>query len=262
VVSHPYIGLEHPIRFAHRGSRILWPENTMYAFERVIDDYGYRYLEIDVRITADRRVVVFHDATLDRMTNGSGEVADWRLEDLRHLDVGYSFDEENDFPLRGHGIGIPTLEELFKAWPDVHVNIDLKARGSEWPVAEVIRRCGREDRVLVGSFNDRRIARFRRITKGAVATSAGPTASALMYAASRAGRSISRPVAAYQLPFDYRGLGIDRRLVDAVHAADAHLHVWTVNEPDDMERLLDLEVDGIVTDRPDLLNEVMGVGIG
>jgi glycerophosphoryl diester phosphodiesterase len=97
---------------------------------------------------------------------------------------------------------------------------------------------------------------------GTVATSAGPTASALMYAASRLGRSIHRPVEAYQLPFDYRGLGIDRKLVDAVHAADAHLHVWTVNEPEDMDRLIELDVDGIVTDRPDLLNEVMGVGAG
>ena len=262
MTEHPYTALEHPIRFAHRGSRVLWPENTMYAFERAIDDLAYRYLEIDVRLTADREVVVFHDATLDRVTNGSGNVGDWPAEDLKRLDAGYWFDEEHEFPLRGCGIGIPTLEELFLTWPDVHVNIDLKTDGSEWPVAEVIRACDRGDRVLVGSFNDRRIARFRRIVMGTVATSAGPTASALMYAASRLGRSIHRPVEAYQLPFDYRGLGIDRKLVDAVHAADAHLHVWTVNEPEDMDRLIELDVDGIVTDRPDLLNEVMDVGAG
>ena len=262
MTTHPYVALEHPIRFAHRGSRVLWPENTMYGFERAIDDLGYRYLEIDVRLTADREVVVFHDAALDRVTNGSGDVRDWTVQDLRRLDAGYWFDEENEFPLRSRGIGIPTLEELFLAWPEVHVNIDLKAPGSEWPVAEVIRACDRSDRVLVGSFNDRRIARFRRIVMGRVATSAGPTASALMYAASRLGRSIHQPVAAYQLPFDYRGLGIDRRLVEAVHAADAHLHVWTVNEPEDMDRLIELDVDGIVTDRPDLLNEVMGMGAG
>ena len=113
----------------------------------------------------------------------------------------------------------------------------------------------------MGSFNDRRIARLRRITRGTVATAAGPSASARMYAASRVGRSIRRDVAAYQLPRRYRGVGIDRRMVEAVHGADAHLHVWTVNEPEDMEHLLELGVDGIVTDRPDLLNEVLGVGI-
>lgn len=262
VPGHPYTALEHPARLAHRGSTILWPENTMFAFERAIDDLGYRYVETDIRVTADRKVVVFHDATLERVTNGRGNVADWLLEDLVHLDAGYWFGEDDGFPHRGAGIGIPTLEELFLAWPDVHVNIDLKAPGSEWAVAEVIRACDREDRVLIGSFNDRRIARFRRITRGRVATSAGPSASAAMYAASRLGRTVHRPVQAYQLPYRYRGLGVDRRLVDAVHEAGADLHLWTVNEREDMERFIGLGVDGIVTDRPDVLNEVLGVDGG
>jgi glycerophosphoryl diester phosphodiesterase len=258
----PYFSLEHPIRFAHRGSRILWPENTMHAFARAIEDYGYRYLELDVRATRDRRVMVFHDAALGRVTNGSGNVAEWDHGDLAALDAAYWFAEDDGYPLRGRDITIPTLEEVYRTWPDIHVNIDLKAPGIEWAVAEVVRACGREDSTLIGSFRDRRIARFRRITKGNVATSAGPQLVAAMVAAARAGRTFRSKVQAYQLPSNYRGMRITPRLVDAVHRSDAQLHLWTVDVPADMHRFLDMGVDGIVTDRPDLLNDVMAERAG
>ena len=127
----------------------------------------------------------------------------------------------------------------------------------EWAVADVIKRHGREESTLIGSFVDHRTAKFRRVTRGAVAVSAGPTAAAAMWIASRVGGTVRRPFAAYQLPFDYRSYPVDRKLVDAVHRSGAQLHLWTVNEPADMHRLLDLGVDGIVSDRPDLLNDVM-----
>jgi glycerophosphoryl diester phosphodiesterase len=254
-----FFSVEHPIRFAHRGSRILWPENTMHAFSGAVDGLGYHYLEIDVRLTSDHVPIVFHDAKLDRTTSGRGKVVEHTLEEIQYLDAAYNFDPENDYPLRGTGIGVSTLEELYGAWPDVRLNIDLKAQGEEWAVAEVIRSFDAEHRTLIGSFTDRRIARFRRITRGRVAVSSGPTAAALMYVASRAGRTIHRKVQAYQVPFNYRGTRIDAKLIDAVHEAGAHIHLWTVNEPDDMRRFIDMGVDGIVTDRPDLLNEVMDV---
>ncbi|HHC09519.1 MAG TPA: glycerophosphodiester phosphodiesterase [Actinobacteria bacterium] len=254
---HPYLALEHPIRLAHRGSRILWPENTMYAFAEAVEGLGYRYLEIDVRMTRDRVVVVHHDATVDRTTNGTGPLLAYSWEELSRLDAAHRFDPEHDFPLRGKGIGVPRLAEVLSTWPEVHLNIDLKAPGIEWAVAEEIWRHDATDRVLIGSFHDRRIARFRRITKGEVAVSAGPRAVATLYAASRLGRTFSRGYAAFQLPHDHRVLRIDERLVAAVHAAGAQLHLWTVNEPEDMHRFLDLGVDGIVTDRPDLLDEVV-----
>jgi glycerophosphoryl diester phosphodiesterase len=254
-----FFSVEHPIRFAHRGSRILWPENTMHAFAGAVEGLGYHYLEIDVRLTSDHVPVVFHDAKLNRTTSGTGKVVERTLTELQSVDAAYYFDPENDYPLRGTGVGVSTLEELYATWPDVRLNIDLKGPGEEWAVAEVIRAFDAEHRTLIGSFNDRRIARFRRITRGRVAVSAGPTASAAMYVASRTGRTIHRQVQAYQLPFDYRGTRIDGKLIDAVHRAGAHIHLWTVNEPDDMRRFIDMGVDGIVTDRPDLLNEVMGV---
>jgi len=252
----PYLSHEHPIRFAHRGSRILWPENTMAAFEGAVD-LGYRYIETDVRITRDRQVVVFHDEALERTTNGVGQVVDWLWEDLRLLDAGWSFEESGGHPWRGRGVGISRLADVLAAFPDVCFNIDLKGPGLEWPVAEVVRAAGREESVLVGSFVGHRTARFRRITGGRVATAAGPSTVLAMWTASRAGRSIRGAADAFQVPFDHRALPIDAKYVAAIHAAGAQIHCWTVNEPDAMRRLLDLGVDGIVTDRPDLLNEVL-----
>jgi len=258
MVERPYLAHERPIRLAHRGSRLLWPENTWCAFDGAIEGLGYTYVETDIRVTRDGVVVVFHDETLERTTNGVGRVSDWDWEDLRHLDAGYRFSPDDaNYPRRGTGVVISRLDDTFDRYPDVCFNIDLKAPGSEWAVAEVIARTAATDRVLVGSFNDRRIARLRRITKGSVATAAGPSASVAMYAASRLGRTIRRNVDAYQLPMKIRGGAVDRKLVDAVHESGAQLHVWTVNESEPMSELLDLGVDGIVTDRPDILNDVL-----
>ncbi|MFB3099270.1 MAG: glycerophosphodiester phosphodiesterase family protein, partial [Acidimicrobiia bacterium] len=153
-----FFSVEHPIRFAHRGSSILWPENTMYAFTAAVDQYAYRYLELDIHLSADRVPMVLHDATLDRTTNGSGAIAVRDLAALKELDAAYLFDSEHDYPLRGAGITIPTLDEVYQAWPEVRLNLDLKTSGEEWAVAEVIRANDAEHRTLVGSFVDRRIS--------------------------------------------------------------------------------------------------------
>lgn len=231
----------------------------MRAFQGAVD-LGYRYLELDVRVSADGVVVVHHDATLDRTTNGRGLLIDHTLEDLRGLDAAHNFGAEAGFPYRDKGESIPTLDEVLTTFPDVHVNIDLKSPGSEWPVAESITRLRRAESVLIGSFNDGRIARFRRITKGRVATSVGPATALRMWSASRVGRHIAHRAQAFQMPYAQRGFRMDRRFVDAVHASGVQLHVWTINSAVDMERMLALGVDGIVTDRPDVLNDVLGVG--
>jgi glycerophosphoryl diester phosphodiesterase len=253
---HPFLALEHPLRMAHRGSRVLWPENTAVAFQGALD-LGLRYIETDVQVTADGVVVVFHDSTLERTTNGVGRVDAWAWEDLRHLDAAWSYGAEQGFPRRGTGVGISRLDDVLTTWPEAHFNIDLKSPGSEWPVAEVIRRTGRQESVLIASFSDARIARFRRITKGVVATSAGPAVAGRALVASRLGRPAPAGPVAYQLPHDRRGVPVTARLIDSVHAAGAQVHVWTVNEVGAMRRLLEAGVDGIVTDRPDLLNGVL-----
>ncbi len=253
-----YFDYEHPIRFAHRGSRILWPENTWHAFDHAIEDFGYRYVETDVQVTADGVVVVFHDDTLGRCTNGVGRVDEWRWEDVRHLDAAYTFSPDGEsFPLRGTGVRVSRLDDTFDRYPNLCLNIDLKANGSEWAVAEVVRKMRREDTVLIGSFSDKRISRFRRISKGRIATSAGPRDSIAMYAASRIGRGFPAKGDVYQLPYKTKGVAADGRLIDAVHRAGKQIHLWTVNERHEMEKFLDLGVDGIITDRPDILNDVM-----
>jgi glycerophosphoryl diester phosphodiesterase len=252
----PYLSAEYPLRFAHRGSRVLWPENTAEAFQGAID-LGYRYIETDVRITRDGVVVAFHDATLDRTTNGIGPVDRWDLRELQRLDAAWWFDEAGGYPLRGTGVKVSSMAEVFDMWPDAHFNIDLKGPNLEWPVADVIKRHGKEASTMVGSFVDHRVAKFRRITGGEIGVSAGPSAVMAMVAASRAGLTFRRPVQAYQLPFNYKSVPIDDKLIAAIHKSGAQLHTWTVNEKADMHRLLDLGVDGIVSDRPDLLNEVL-----
>ncbi len=255
----PYLSLEHPIRFAHRGSRVLWPENTLEAFEGAVD-LGYRYIETDVQMTKDRVVVVFHDPTLERTTNGVGRVSEWLWEDLQQLDAGWTFERDGEHPYRSRGVRVSSLRDAMATFPDVHFNIDLKGPGLEWPVYEVIRSLGREESTLVGSFVDRRTLKFRRVSRGRVATAAGPSAAIRMRAAARLGRTVRHPAAAYQLPFDSRALRFDPSLVAAIHRGGAQVHCWTVNEAEDMRRLLDWGVDGIVTDRPDVLNDVLGIG--
>jgi glycerophosphoryl diester phosphodiesterase len=229
----------------------------MLAFGKAIDELGYHYVELDVRLTTDRVPVILHDATLDRTTDASGPVAARSVAELKEVDAAYRFHPDRDFPFRGTGAGIPTLDEVYRAWPELRINIDLKVAGAEWAVAEVIRANDAEHRSLLGSFQERRISKFRRITGGTVATSAGPMRAVQMWVASRLGMTPRRPVQAYQVSEQYTGLSVDRRLVDAVHRAGAQLHVWTVNEEEDMRRLLALGVDGIMTDRPDVLNEVL-----
>lgn len=256
---HPFLDAEHPIRLAHRGSRVLWPENTVVAFQGAVD-LSYRYIETDVRVSRDGVAMVFHDVTLDRTTNGSGPIAEWYAGDLAALDAGHHHDASGDFPYRGHGLGIPTLEQVLVDFPDIRFNLDLKANAAVGAVAALVTRLGREDTVLVGAFSDLRIRRFRTLTGGRVATSAGPAAASAMWSASRARRAASRGVAAFQVPQSVSGRGVvDAKFVAACHSIDAHVHVWTVNDPDDMRALLALGVDGIVTDRPDLLNDVVGV---
>ena len=252
----PYLSAEYPLRFAHRGSRILWPENTAEAFQGAVD-LGYKYIETDVRISRDGVVVAFHDATLERTTNGAGPVDRWDMADLRRLDAAWWFDESNGYPLRGAGVQVRSLSEVFDMWPDAYFNIDLKGPNLEWAVADVIKRHRREASTMIGSFVGHRVAKFRRITRGEIGVSAGPGSVLAMVAASRVGRTVRHPVQAYQLPYNWDTVPIGRKLIDAIHDAGAQIHTWTVNESADMNRLLALGVDGIVSDRPDILNEVL-----
>jgi glycerophosphoryl diester phosphodiesterase len=246
-----------PVAIAHRGSRLLWPENTMEAFSGAVS-LGYRHLETDLRRTADGVLVCLHDPTVDRTTDESGPVSGMTFEGLSRLDAGYRHVGVEGRVFRGRGIRVPTLEEAVRTFPEVSFVVDLKTEGLVGPLCELIERLGLYDRLIVGSFTDRRLEEFREASGGRVATSTGAALARSWLVASRVGRGVSGEASALQVPRHSRGLRVvDRRLIDSAHARGLQVHVWTINDPSEMAELLDLGVDGIITDRPDLLKELL-----
>ena len=246
-----------PVAIAHRGSRLLWPENTMEAFSGAVG-LGYRHLETDLRVTGDGVLVCLHDPTVDRTTDGSGPVTEFTFDELSTLDAGYRHVGDEGRTFRSRGIRVPTLEEAVLAFPEASFVVDLKAENLVAPLRELIERLGLHERLIVGSFSDRRLHEFREASAGRVATSTGATLARSWLVASRVGRGVVGEASALQLPRHSRGLRvIDRKLIESAHAHGLQVHVWTVNNRSEMAELLDLGVDGIITDRPDVLREVL-----
>jgi glycerophosphoryl diester phosphodiesterase len=238
--------LDHPepIPFAHRGGAGDWPENTMPAFEAAVS-LGYRYLETDVHLTADGVLCAFHDDRLDRVTDRSGEISELPWSEVRLAKV------DGREP-------IPLLEDLLGAWPDVRLNIDPKHDSAVDALASVLTRTSSVERVCIGAFSDRRLARLRALLGPRLCTSLGPAAIARLRAESLTPIRSTMPGACVQVPPSFRGAPIvDTRFVRAAHRVGLPVHVWTIDEDAEMRRLLDLGVDGIMTDRPAVLKDVL-----
>lgn len=213
-------------------------------------DAGADLLETDLHLAADGVVVCFHDDTLERTTDGVGPVAGLTLAELGRLDAGYRHHANGDFPFRGQAVRVPTLEEVLTTFPHVGVVIDLKQDGLEEPLAALLERLAAWDRVVMGSFLDQRLARLRSVAPSGTLTSAGLWGARLWWAASRLGRPGPPGPTVMQVPESRRGLRvIDRRFVDTCHRAGLPVHVWTVNQREDMERLWALGVDALITDQ-------------
>ena len=256
---HPYLDAPLPLAFAHRGGAGAEPENTLPAFGRAVD-LGYRWLETDAHVTRDGHVVAFHDDILDRVTDRRGAMSELPLDEVRAADAGWMFtgDGGRTFPRRGQGIRVPMLAEILESWPDVRVNIDAKSDGVVVPLASLLRRMGVLDRVCIGSFSDARLTRVRRLLGDSVCTSMGPRAVTAARIAAWAGRMPRLGADCLQVPPRYGRLAIvDASLVRAAHSAGLQVHVWTIDEAGEMERLLDLGVDGLMTDRPEVLRDVL-----
>ncbi len=241
---HPFLDHDGPIAFAHRGGAGDWPENTMPAFAGAVA-LGYRYIETDVHLTADGVVLAFHDDRLDRVTDRSGIIEDLPWSEVRQALV------DGREP-------IPLLEDLLTTWPEIKINIDPKHDAVVEPLAEVLRRLDAIERVCIGSFSDRRIHRLEELLGPDLCTSLGPKGVARLRASSfglgrrhPGGRCVQVPVTAGGVTL------VDRRFIERAHATGLDVHVWTIDEPDEMHRLLDLGVDGIMTDRPAVLREVL-----
>ena len=256
---HAFLGEGAPVAFAHRGGAGEAPENTPPAFATAIG-LGYRYLETDVHLTRDGVLVAFHDARLDRVTDRGGAIAELGICDVEAADAGHAFtaDGGKSFPFRGAGIRVPRLEELLARWPDARINIDPKNNACVAPLVALIERMDAWDRVCIGSFSDRRLARVRRLSRGRACTSMGLRAVAVARAAAGGGRMPRQGADCLQVPVRFGPLGIvTARFIRAAHRARLPVHVWTVNDEATMHQVLDLGVDGVTTDQLALLRDVM-----
>ncbi len=263
---HPFLVEPGPIAFAHRGGAGEAPENTLAAFEIALS-LGYRYLETDVHLTRDGVLVAFHDERLDRVTDRTGAIAELGIAEVEAADAGYAFSPDcgQTFPFRGRGIRVPRLEAILARWSDARVNIDPKSDVCVGPLGALLDRLGAWERVCIGSFSDRRLRRIRALGRGRACTSMGPqavalarltTASALMR---RLGADcIQVPIRRGRIPI------VTARFIAAAHRAGLPVHVWTINDETTISELLELGVDGIMSDRLRLLRDVLthrGLGL-
>jgi glycerophosphoryl diester phosphodiesterase len=263
VADHPYFNPDKFVVIAHRGGRSLGPESTLVAFQRA-SEVGVDVIEIDVHRTADGHLVIIHDHTVDRTTNGSGPVNDFRLRELQALDAAYRWspDKGRTYPLRGKGIAIPTLAEAFTAMPAMRMNIEIKESRPEViaPLCDLIRDFNKTDQVMIASFDASQLKRFRSRCPE-VATSAGAREAFVFYGVQWAHLEniYTPPAQALQVPEKYGRIQvITPRFLRAAHARNLRVHVWTVNDPQQMQRLVDLGVDGIMTDYPQRLIALLG----
>ncbi len=254
--GYPYLDAvcdqpEAVLAFAHRGGayhpELEGLENSMLAFRHAVE-LGYTYLETDVHATRDGGLFAFHDAALDRVTEDRGTVATLTSAEVKRA-------------LIGGREQIPTMASLLEEFPEVRFNIDIKSDAAVGPLADLVHATCAYDRVCVGSFSQQRVDTFRKLVDGRVATSAGPFEVAL-YRVLPLARLVDvlarRGAAALQVPLRRKGVTIlTRGVVRRAHALGLHVHVWTIDEPQQMHALLDLGVDGLMTDRTDLLREVL-----
>jgi len=261
-VDHPFFNQAGFMVIAHRGGRSLGPENTLYTYQRAMA-LGVDVLEIDVHLTKDNHLAVIHDKTVDRTTDGSGTVANYNLADLQKLDAGYrwSADIKNPFPLRGKGLKIPSLAEVFQAFPQIRVNIEIKDSdpAAISSLCRTIQDHHMAPKVMIASFDAGALKNFRAACPG-VATSAGASDAMLFYVLQKMHleSAYSPEAQALQVPPTYGDLQVvTKRFVEAAHARNLKVHVWTVNETDSMKKFMQMGVDGIMTDYPQRLLEAI-----
>jgi glycerophosphoryl diester phosphodiesterase len=248
-VTHPFLDHPGPIAFAHRGGGGENPENTYAAFDHAVG-LGYRYLETDVHATADGVVAVIHDPSLERMAQRPGLIG--QLPWAAVAEARLPGDQQ-----------VPRLDELLARYPETRFNLDAKDPAVVEPLADVLRRAKALDRVCVTSFSDRRVGALRRLLGPGLCTAAGPRGITGLRLASllpdpRMGRAAWSGALAAQVPERQGPVPIvEPRFIAAAHRVGLAVHVWTIDDGPTMIRLLDLGVDGIMTDRPTVLKQVL-----
>jgi len=244
----PFLDTSGPIPFAHRGASARHPENTMAAFSAAID-LGFQYIETDVHLTRDNMLIAFHDDRLDRMTNHRGRIAELDWADICKARVGGTDP-------------IPLFTDLLEAWPHIRINVDPKSNAAVGPLLKTIRKTNTADRVCLGSFSGRRLKEIRADPHLNICTSMSPMEVLSLRLGSLPGAAvvtqIIKPVAkCVQVPTSFKGIRVvDRAFVDHAHLLNLKVHIWTINTRSEMNRLLDLGVDGIMSDDAALLKSV------
>lgn len=254
---------QKPRLFAHRGASGEAPENTLVAFQRAVE-LGMIYAELDVHASRDGVVVVSHDATLERTTNGCGHIREFSHAELRRFDAGYHFssDSGETFPFRDTEVTIPSLIEVLQNFPILHLTIEIKQTDPsiEELVIAAVRSCGREKQVVLASEHDAVLARVRALAPEIASSSSyGEVLEFIQRVTTNQLSDYRPPGHALQIPPEFQGIPlVTSHTVTAAHALGCEVHVWTIDEHEEMDRLLDLNVDGIMSNFPGRLLEVVG----
>ncbi len=257
---HPYFDLPVPHLFGHRGASGERPENTLAAFERA-HEQGVPYLEMDCHATSDGEIVVIHDADLERTTNGQGPVREHGYAEIEKLDAGYFFSPDGQrFPYRDRGVRVPRLAQVLHAFPAARINLEVKQ--ADPPIAEevvrLLRKAGAIERTLLAAEHDPIMDRLHELDPGtAFGSSIGDVVALVTAVAQGRFESFEPRGHALQVPTEAMGNAlVTPELIAAAHARGLLVHVWTINEPAEMRRLLELGVDGLMSDFPGRLIEV------
>lgn len=256
-------GPDRPLIMGHRGDPGQAPENTMQSLKAALE-VGVDLLESDVRMTRDEELILFHDDDMDRTTGESGPVGERTLEELRQMDFGKMFTHDGvTYPFRNKGMTVLTLREAFEEFQDVKFNLDIKDLDARTPIqlADMIDEYDRRSSVIVASFKPIQMKRFREIMPDAI-TSAHPgeVRSFVIGSKFRAIELFARNIRyqAFQVPIKYGPLTVvNKRFIEQAHTRGIAVHVWTINEREEIEWLIELGVDGIFTDEPALMREVL-----
>ena len=255
---HPFFKTDDFNVIAHRGGRGLGPENTLAVFRLALEK-GADVLEMDVRSTSDNHLIVLHDGTVDRTTDGNGAANEMPLSQLKKLDAGYRWSDNSgkSYPFRNRGITIPTLHEVFKAIDRIRMIIEIKENQPNMSqrLCNEIHQHRRMSSVLVASIHSKVLNKFRTICPD-VATAASPTEAMWFYYLSRIGLTAmySPEENALLVPKTFKGRHvITNQFIGAAHQRHLKVAVWTVNSEENMRQLINMGVDGILTDYPDRL---------
>jgi glycerophosphoryl diester phosphodiesterase len=265
VMGHPFLeGLRPTLHVSHRGGALLAPENTLVAFRAAVERWRTDMLELDLHATGDGELVVSHDPTLQRCTDGEGRIADCALAEIERLDAGFHFstDGGRTHPYRGMRVRIPTFREVLRAFPGMRLNVEIKAEapGIEAVVAAVLREERALDRVCLGSELDPLAERLVATLPEVCAFYPRDALTQLVLAIKSGAEPFDdRRFQVLDMPLDYGEVRlVDAPFLEATRRLGRWVNVWTIDDPETMRALVQLGVGGIMTDRPDLLREVLG----